>query len=78
MNVAPALLLGGTVTRHALAVARELQGEVLLPLGLHILADGLGGLQTASGLGAAVGVDLLGQGDQGGLGGLADLKSTRS
>ena len=41
MNVAPALLLGGTVTRHALAVARELQGEVLLPLGLHVLAHHL-------------------------------------
>ena len=54
-------------------VTGELKGEILLPLALHILSHGLGGLEPATGLGHTVGVDLLGQGDQSGLSSLTDL-----
>ena len=66
-------LLGRAVGRHGLAVARELERELLLPLRLEVLAHGLGGVEAISGLGDAVGVDLLGEDDEGGLGGLSDL-----
>jgi hypothetical protein len=67
-------LLGDAVAGHGLAVAGELQREILGPLGLHVATHHLGGLETASGLGKAVRVDLLAEGDERGLSGLADLK----
>ena len=46
----------------------------LLPLGVHVVLDDDGGLAAAhASLGQTVRVDLLGQHDQGGLSGLADL-----
>ena len=46
--VVPGRLLGGAVAGHTLAVSRELEGEVLLPLGLHVLAHDLRGLEASS------------------------------
>ena len=46
----------------------------LLPLGVHVVLDDDGGLTAAhASLGQTIRVDLLGQHDQGGLSGLADL-----
>lgn len=70
--------LGGlerhAVRGHGLPVTRELQGELLLPLGLNVLAhnDG-GGPAVQTGLGHVEGVHLLSQDDQSGLSGLSDL-----
>merc|ERR550534_2385493 len=69
----PGGLLGGAVAGHALPVPGELEGEVLLPLGVQVLLHNLGLFQTSSRLGHGVGVDLLSQGDQGSLSGLTDL-----
>merc|ERR1719222_931280 len=66
-------LLWCAVGGHGLPVSAELQGVVLLPLALQILPHGLGGLEASSSLGDRVGIDLLSQGDQSGLGGLANL-----
>ena len=52
----------------------EFEGELLFPLCLQILPDCLGRVQPAkSRFVYAVRVDLLGEDDQGGLSGLADL-----
>lgn len=67
-------LQGDAVGRHGLAVTRELQGELLLPLALHVTTDDDGAstaVQTI--LGDVEGVHLLSQDDQGGLSSLTDL-----
>ena len=69
----PGWLLGGAIGRHGFAVPGEFQSEVLAPLGLHILPDGLGGFQTASTLVNIEGVQFLSQDNQSGLSGFADL-----
>merc|ERR1711931_376829 len=69
----PSGLLGGAVAGHALPVPGELKSEVLLPLAVHVLLHNLGLLEASSGLGDSVGVDLLSQGNQGGLSGLSNL-----
>lgn len=67
-------LEGHAVRGHRLPVSGELQGELLLPLGLHVLAsDDGGGTAVQAGLGAVEGVDLLSQDDQSGLSGLTNL-----
>merc|ERR1719439_508371 len=65
--------LGRAVGGHGLPVSAELEGVVLLPLALQVLPDSLGRLQAAARLGHGVRVDLLAEGDQGGLSRLADL-----
>uniref|UniRef100_A0AAG5DA10 Uncharacterized protein n=1 Tax=Anopheles atroparvus TaxID=41427 RepID=A0AAG5DA10_ANOAO len=70
--------LGGlqrdAVARHGLTIAGELQGELLLPLGLNLLADADGGRAAVQPLlGHVERVQLLGEDDQGGLGGFTDL-----
>lgn len=53
-------LEGHAVRGHGLPVSGELQGELLLPLGLHVLAgDDGGGTAVQAGLGAVEGVELL-------------------
>ena len=69
----PGWLLGGAIGRHGFAVPGEFQSEVLAPLGLHILPDGLGGFQTASTLVNVEGVQFLSQDNQSGLSGFTDL-----
>lgn len=67
-------LEGHAVRGHGLPVSGELQGELLLPLGLHVLAgDDGGGTAVQAGLGAVEGVELLSQDDQSGLSGLTNL-----
>jgi hypothetical protein len=67
-------LQGCAVGRHGLTIAGEFQSELLLPLGLNVLADdNSGGTTVKAGLGHAEGVQLLSKNDQGSLGGLADL-----
>ena len=66
-------LLGGAVGGHGFAVPGEFQSEVLAPLLLHILPDGLGGFQAASTLVNLEGVQFLTQDNHSSLGGFADL-----
>lgn len=67
-------LEGHAVRGHRLPVSGELQGELLLPLGLHVLAgDDGGGTAVQAGLGAVEGVELLSQDDQSSLSGLTNL-----
>lgn len=74
-SVAEASALERNAVRgHGFPVAREFKGELLLPLGVHILADDDGGVAAVqAGLAQVVRVQLLAEGDERGLGGFTDL-----